>query len=131
MAKLPHHLAGTDRACAALIEDLHERGLLDDTLVVFLTEFGRTPRINREGGRDHWGAAGSIFFAGGGTRGGQVIGGTDRHAAAPTGPPYSPGDVAATIYRAIGIDGETILYDRQNRPLPVLPQGEVIPGVLG
>lgn len=130
MAKLPYHLAGTDRACAALVEDLHERGLLDDTLVLFLTEFGRTPRINREGGRDHWGAAGSIFFAGGGTRGGQVIGGTDRHGAFPSGPAYSPGDVAATLYRAIGIDGETILYDRQNRPLPVLPQGEAIPGVL-
>jgi hypothetical protein len=131
MAKLPYHLAGTDRACAALVADLHERGLLDETLVVFLTEFGRTPRINREGGRDHWGAAGSIFFAGGGTHGGQVIGGTDRNGAAPVGPPYSPGDVAATIYRAIGIDGETMLYDRQNRPLPVLPQGEPIPGVLG
>jgi hypothetical protein len=130
MAKLPYHLAGTDRACAALIADLHERGLLDDTLVVFLTEFGRTPRINREGGRDHWGAAGSIFFAGGGTRGGQVIGGTDRNGALPSGPPYSPGDVAATIYRAIGIDGETLLHDRQNRPLPVLPQGEPIPGIL-
>jgi hypothetical protein len=130
MAKLPYHLAGTDRACAALIADLHERGLLEDTLVVFLTEFGRTPRINREGGRDHWGAAGSIFFAGGGTRGGQVIGGTDRNGAVPSGPPYSPGDVAATIYRAIGIDGETMLNDRQNRPLPVLPQGEPIPGIL-
>jgi hypothetical protein len=130
MAKLPYHLAGTDRAAAALIEDLHLRGLLGETLVVFLTEFGRTPRINREGGRDHWGAAGSIFFAGGGTRGGQVIGSTDRHAAHPAGPRYGPGDVAATLYRAIGIDPETTLYDRQHRPLPVLPQGEPIPGVL-
>src|SRR5207237_77607 len=77
MAKLPYHLAGTDRACAALIADLYDRGLLASTLVVFLTEFGRTPRINREGGRDHWGAAGSIFFAGGGVHGGQVIGSTD------------------------------------------------------
>ena len=130
MAKLPYHLAGTDCACATLIDDLHQRGLLEDTLVVFLTEFGRTPRINREGGRDHWGAAGSIFFAGGGVRGGQVIGATDRNAAFPTGPAHSPSDVAATIYRALGIDGETILYDRQNRPLPVLPAGEPIPGVL-
>jgi hypothetical protein len=130
MAKLPYHLAGTDRACAALVADLAERGLLDETLVVFLTEFGRTPRLNSLGGRDHWGAAGSIFFAGGGTRGGQVIGGTDRHAAFPSGPAYSPGDVAATLYRAIGIDGDTILFDRQNRPLPVLPQGTPIPGVL-
>jgi hypothetical protein len=131
IVKLPWHLAGTDRACAALVEDLHLRGLLDETLVVFLTEFGRTPRINSEGGRDHWGAAGSIFFAGGGTRGGQVIGATDRHAAFPTGPGYSPADAAATLYRAIGIDPETLLHDREGRPLPVLPQGEPIPGVMG
>ncbi|MBI3411856.1 MAG: DUF1501 domain-containing protein, partial [Planctomycetes bacterium] len=131
MAKLPHHLAGTDRGCGALIEDLHQRGLLEETLVVFLTEFGRTPRINREGGRDHWGNAGSLFFAGGGVRGGQVIGGTDRHAAHPTGARYGPWDVAATTYRAVGIDPETILYDRQHRPIPVLAQGEVIPGLLG
>jgi hypothetical protein len=131
IAKLPYHLAGTDRAAGTLIEDLHQRGLLDDTLVVLLTEFGRTPRINSLGGRDHWGAAGSIFFAGGGTRGGQVIGSTDRHGAFPTGPPHGPGDVAATIYRAIGIDPNTLLYDRQNRPLPVLPHGEPIAGVLG
>jgi hypothetical protein len=131
IAKLPYHLAGTDRACAALIEDLHVRGLLEETLVVFLTEFGRTPRINRLGGRDHWGSAGSIFFAGGGTRGGQVIGGTDRYGAVPTGTPHGPADVAATIYHAIGIEPETLLFDRQHRPLPVLPQGEPIPGVFG
>jgi hypothetical protein len=130
MAKLPYHLAGTDRACAALIQDLHDRGLLEQTLVVFMTEFGRTPRINREGGRDHWGAAGSILFAGGGTRGGQVIGATDRHAALPTTTPFGPASVAATIYRAVGISTETLLYDRQRRPLPVLPHGEPIPGVL-
>ena len=121
----------TARACAALLQDLDDRGLLHETLVVFLTEFGRTPRINRDGGRDHWGAAGSIFLAGGGVRGGQVIGATDRHAAHPTGPAYGPGDVAATIYRALGIDTETLLYDHQRRPLPVLPRGEVIPGIFG
>ena len=131
MAKRPYHLAGTDRACAVLIEDLHARGLLAQTLVVCLTEFGRTPRINSLGGRDHWGAAGSNFFAGGGCGGGQVIGSTDRHGALPTTTPYGPGDVAATIYRALGIDPEALLYDRQHRPYPVLPRGEVIPGVLG
>jgi hypothetical protein len=130
MARRPYHLAGTDRACAALLADLHERGLLGETLVVFLTEFGRTPRLNPLGGRDHWGAAGSIFFAGGGVRGGQVIGGTDRNAAFPTAQPFGPGDVAATIYKALGIDPEVHLYDRQHRPSPVLPQGEPIPGVL-
>jgi hypothetical protein len=130
IVKEPYHLAGTERGAAALLEDLHARGLLGQTLVVFLTEFGRTPRFNANGGRDHWGAAGSIFFAGGGVRGGQVIGGTDRHGAFPTGPGHSPADVAATVYRALGIDPETPLYDRQGRPLPVLPQGEPIPGVL-
>ncbi len=130
MARLPYHLAGTDRACATLVDDLDQRGLLGETLVVFLTEFGRTPRLNAAGGRDHWGPAGSIFFAGGGTCGGQVLGATDRNAAFPTGPAYSPGDIAATIYRALAIDPTTLLYDRQNRPLPVLPHGEPIPGVL-
>jgi hypothetical protein len=129
IVKLSYHLAGTDRACAAMLADLEARGLLAETLVVFLTEFGRTPKINPLGGRDHWGAAGSIFFAGAGTRGGQVIGATDKQAAFPTGPGYSPADVAATIYQAIGVDSETTLYDRQNRPLPVLPQGKVIAGL--
>src|SRR5437870_3090239 len=66
MVKLPYHLSGTDRALAALLEDLDVRGMLAETLVVFLTEFGRTPKFNKEGGRDHWGAAGSLCFAGGG-----------------------------------------------------------------
>jgi hypothetical protein len=130
MVKRPYHLAGTDQAFAALIADLADRGLLDQTLVVFLTEFGRTPKINRDGGRDHWGAAGSIFFAGGGTRGGQVIGATDKHAAYPTTKSYSPADVAATIYRAIGVEPTTLLYDRQNRPIAVLPEGEPIARLL-
>jgi hypothetical protein len=129
IVKQPHHLAGMDRAFAALLADLHERGLLGETLVVFLTEFGRTPRISKVGGRDHWGKAGSIFFAGGGSRGGQVIGPTDREGAFPTGRAYSPGDVAATLYQAIGIEPATILHDPQNRPMPVLPHGESIPGV--
>jgi hypothetical protein len=129
IVKYPWHLAGVDRACAALLDDLHQRGLLERTLVVFLTEFGRTPRINREGGRDHWGAAGSLFFAGGGVRGGQVIGATDRHAANPVTPSWNPGDVAASIYYALGIDPETTIYDRLRRPMPVLPAGRVIAGV--
>jgi hypothetical protein len=131
MAKRGYHVAGMDKAFAALLTDLAERGLLDSTLVVFHTEFGRTPKINREGGRDHWGPAGSIFFAGGGVRGGQVIGATDRQGAFPLTPGFTPGDVAATIYRAIGIDPSARLYDLQRRPHFVLPDGEPIPGVLG
>jgi hypothetical protein len=130
MAKRPYHVAGMDRAFAALLADLEARGRLAETLVVFLTEFGRTPKINKAGGRDHWGKAGSIFFAGGGTNGGQVVGTTDKQGAHPCGPAFTPADVAATIYRAIDIDRETMLYDRQNRPLPVLPDGEPIPGIL-
>jgi uncharacterized protein (DUF1501 family) len=129
MAKRGYHVAGMDKAFAGLLVDLKSRGLLDSTLVVFLTEFGRTPKINSLGGRDHWGPAGSIFFAGAGVRAGQVIGATDRQGAFPTGRGYSPGDVAATIYRAIGIDPATRLYDQQNRPHFVLPDGEPIDGV--
>lgn len=131
MARRGYHVAGIDRAFAALLLDLEARGLLETTLVVYLTEFGRTPRINADGGRDHWGPAGSIFFAGGGVRPGQVIGATDRLGAYPTGPGYTPSDVAATILRAIGLDPEQRLYDRQGRPQFVLPEGRPIPGVLG
>jgi arylsulfatase A-like enzyme len=130
IGKLPYHLAGMDRAFAALMADLDERGLLAQTLVVYLTEFGRTPKINAAGGRDHWGAAGSIFFAGGGARGGQAIGATDRRGAQTVTPPWSPSDVAATVYQAIGIRPTTSLYDRQNRPIAVLPEGRPITGVL-
>jgi Protein of unknown function (DUF1501) len=130
MAKRPSHLAGMDRAFAALLTDLRARGLLDETLVVFLTEFGRTPKINPGGGRDHWGTAGTIFFAGAGVKAGQVIGATDKNGAYPTTPAYGPSDVAATIYAALGVDPATVLADRQNRLIPMLPEGAPIPGVL-
>jgi len=131
MAKRGYHVAGIDRAFAGLIADLEERGRLDSTLVVFLTEFGRTPTINPRGGRDHWPSAGSIFFAGGGAQRGHVIGTTDRHGALPTDVCYSPADVAATIFTAIGIPLHHRLYDAQNRPHFVMPHGHPIPGVLG
>lgn len=130
MAKRPYHVAGIDRAFSGLINDLEQRGLLDSTLVVFLTEFGRTPKINKEGGRDHWGAAGSIFFAGGGTRVGQVVGATDRQAAYPVTRAYSPADVAATIYQFLHISPDHILHDMHNRPHFVLPDGEPIAAVV-
>src|SRR5262249_57040077 len=103
MAKRPSHLAGVDRAFAALLTDLKARGLLDETLVVFLTEFGRTPKINKEGGRDHWGTAGSIFYAGAGVKVGQVIGTTDKNGAFPVTPADGPRAVAATIYTPLGV----------------------------
>lgn len=130
LSKRGYHLAGVDKAFAALISDLKERGRLESTLVVFLTEFGRTPKINANGGRDHWGACGSLFFTGGGVRTGQVIGESDGHAAYPLSPGFTPADLAATIYTAIGIDPESRVHDLQNRPYPVLDHGHPIPGVL-
>jgi hypothetical protein len=121
-----YHLAGMDRAFAALLTDLRDRGMLDSTLVVFLTEFGRTPRINGAGGRDHWGAAGSLFFAGAGIPGGRVIGATDHHASRPTTHPYSPADVAATIYSVLGIDPHGFLPDIMDRPRSILDGGDPI-----
>lgn len=130
MVKLPYHLHGTDRAFAGLLSDLEARGLLDETLVLFLTEFGRTPKFNKEGGRDHWGKTGSLFFAGGGVRGGQVIGATDKQGGEPTTNRITPADVAATLYAALGLSPETMVTDRQNRPLPLCPDGKPITGLL-
>ena len=127
MVKRGYHLAGMDKAFAALVNDLDDRGLLDSTLVVFVTEFGRTPKINSRGGRDHWGAAGSLFFTGGGVKTGQVIGKTDGHAARPTTRPYTPADVAATIYTALGIDHREWVNDIQDRPRQILEHGRAIP----
>jgi hypothetical protein len=129
-AKRPSHLAGMDRAFAGLLTDLRARGMMDETFVVFLTEFGRTPKINPAGGRDHWGRAASIFFAGAGVKAGQVIGATDKQGAFPTTAAYGPGDVAATIYAAIGVDFDGVLTDKQGRVIPMLPEGSPIPGVL-
>ena len=130
MVKRGYHLAGMDKAFAALITDLRDRGMLDSTLVVFITEFGRTPRINARGGRDHWGPAGSLFFTGGGTRTGQVIGKTNKTAAEPVTHGYSPADIAATIYTALGINPHQLVRDFQGRPRPILDHGSAIPEVL-
>ncbi len=125
-----YHLAGMDRAFAGLISDMRSRGLLDRTLVVFLTEFGRTPKINAAGGRDHWGMCGSVFFAGGGARRGVVIGESDEQAAWPQTQPWGPADIAATIYTALGVDPDARIRDQFGRPVPVLDHGRAIEGVL-
>jgi hypothetical protein len=130
MCRRGYHLAGMDRAFAALIRDLDERGLLATTLVCFITEFGRTPHINKAGGRDHWGAAGSLFFAGGGVKAGQVIGQTDRTASKPTTHPYGPWDVAASIYHLLGVNYRGTTHDILDRPRPILEEGEVIEELL-
>jgi hypothetical protein len=126
MVKRGYHLAGMDKAFAALINDMEQRGLLEKTLVVFLTEFGRTPKINSNGGRDHWGAAGSLFVTGGGVKTGQVIGATDKTGAEVTTNPYSPSDIAATMFTSLGIDHHAFVNDFQGRPRPILEQGEPI-----
>jgi hypothetical protein len=118
-------LPPTDQGVAALITDLDQRGLLDDTLVMMLGEFGRTPKINDKAGRDHWGPCFYALFAGAGVQGGQVIGKTDKHATYPSTHPYSPEDIGATVYSLLGIAPDTVVYDRFNRPLR-LNQGEVI-----
>lgn len=130
MCKRGYNVAGMQKAFAALITDLKTRGLLDSTLVVYLTEFGRTPVINGLGGRDHWGACGSMFFAGAGVKAGTVVGQSDARAAYPTTRPIGPADIAATMYTALGIDIEHRLIDMTQRPVPVLDHGTPIAEVL-
>jgi uncharacterized protein (DUF1501 family) len=105
-----------DVTIAALIKDLEQRGLLDSTLVVVLGEFGRTPKVNARGGRDHWSNAMSVLMAGGGTPGGQVIGATDRSGYSAVKRVLSPENFASTIYRKLGIDPDKMLYSTEGRP---------------
>jgi uncharacterized protein (DUF1501 family) len=110
-------MGSTDQAFAALIEDLDQRGLLAETLVCFVTEFGRTPRLNRFQGRDHWTGAYSIVFAGAGVPGGQAIGRSDRDGGYVTDLPHTPEDYAATVYEKLGIDRSRPLATVSNRPI--------------
>ncbi|MDR3621757.1 MAG: DUF1501 domain-containing protein [Paludisphaera borealis] len=105
-----------DRGFSALVEDLDARGLLESTLVVGLGEFGRTPRINKDAGRDHWPQCYSVILAGGGVRGGTVVGASDRFAAYPDTDPVTPADLAATIFWRFGLDPASEIRDTQNRP---------------
>jgi uncharacterized protein (DUF1501 family) len=110
-------LPPTDRGVSALIDDLETRGLLDDTLVAMFGEFGRTPKVNKEGGRDHWGRAFFAAFFGGGVTGGAVIGKTDASGSAPVTPAYSSMDLGATIYHALGVDHAAVVHDQLKRPV--------------
>lgn len=120
-----------DRTLAALIEDLNERGLLDETLVVVLGEFGRTPKINKDAGRDHWSNAMSVLFAGGGTPGGIVVGATDPQGYSAVDRVLSPENFAATIYRKLGIDPNMILYTPQGRPAHLVSDPTPIVELMG
>jgi hypothetical protein len=112
-----------DQSFARFIRDMDERGTLQDTLVVCIGEFGRTPKINDKAGRDHWGRAGSMLFAGAGVRGGNVIGATDKNGAYVTDRPVRPADVAWTIYDALGIDANRELMTPEGRPSFILTEG--------
>ncbi len=124
-------LPNLDQTLSALLTDLDERGLLDETLVVCLGEMGRTPQLNRSGGRDHWSTLFPAVLAGAGIRGGIALGQTDKDAAYATTPPYKPEDLAATIYHALGIDHELRLPDTQGRPVGLMDDGQPIIELFG
>jgi len=105
-----------DRAFAALVDDLDQRGLLAQTLVLATAEFGRTPKVNRAGGRDHWPWVYSVALAGGGTGAGVVLGSSDKIAAFPASQPHHPADLAATVYHLLGVSADTQLNDQTGRP---------------
>jgi hypothetical protein len=113
-----------DKAYSALIEDLSERGLLGNTLVCNLAEFGRTPRVNPAGGRDHWPQCWTVYFAGGGVQGGRVVGRSDPIAGFPAERPVEPSEIVATIYHSLGLDPETHLPGPQGRPFPLVDFGK-------
>ena len=122
-----------DRAVSALLDDLGSRGLLETTLVAMAGEFGRTPKISTlagatEAGRDHWGRVQTAFFAGGGVRGGAVVGASDRFGGEPVSDPQRPEDFAATLYHALGLRPDTVWHDELGRPFP-LSDGRPIPGL--
>src|SRR5262249_41018219 len=124
--KLPHF----DQTYTAVLEDLDRRGLLDETLVVTMSEMGRTPKINGNGGRDHWTFCYSVMFAGAGIRGGTVYGASDAHAAYVKDNPVSTAAICATVYQCLGIDPHMPVYDRSARPIAVAQGGEPIRDIL-
>jgi len=108
-----------DQGLSALIEDLSGRGALDETLIIVMGEFGRTPKINAQAGRDHWGSCQSVLLAGGGIRGGVVLGASDKIGAYPTDNPIDPVDIHATMYHCMGLDPAALIHDRLGRPHPL------------
>jgi uncharacterized protein (DUF1501 family) len=121
-----YNLPYFDLTCSTLLEDLSGRGLLDETLVVVLSEMGRTPKINANGGRDHWTYCYSVFMAGAGLRGGAIYGASDNQAAYVKDKPVSTGDICATIYECLGIDSTMPIHDYSGRPIPVAHGGRPI-----
>ncbi|MCA9099778.1 MAG: DUF1501 domain-containing protein [Planctomycetales bacterium] len=124
--KLPRH----DRALGVLVADLAERGMLEDTLVITAGEFGRTPRINKDAGRDHWPRAQSIALAGGGYAGGRIIGSTNDKAEFPTSGAFGPNDFSTIIYHALGLDPRMTIDNFSGRPIALLPSGQLPDGLV-
>lgn len=122
-------LPALDGAMSTLFRDLADRGMLETTLVVVTGEFGRTPRINKDAGRDHWGPSFTVALGGGGIRGGVVIGRSDKHAERPAEAPHGPEDLAATIYKCLGIDPEGEFHTPEGRPVKVVDNGRAIAGL--
>lgn len=120
-----------DQAVAALLGDMKERGLLDESLVAIYGDFGRTSKINKDAGRDHWQNAGSMIFAGAGVRGGQVIGATDEKGEYVTDRPVRPAEVAATIYHALGVDYHKEIITPSGRPVRILADAQPVHEVFG
>jgi hypothetical protein len=125
-----NHLPNLDQTYSALLEDLDQSGLLDETLVVMMGEMGRTPRVNKDGGRDHWTFCYSVVLAGAGIRGGTVCGASDAHAAYIKDRPVRIRDICATIYHCLGIDPQMHVPDHGNRPIPVAHGGRPVEEIL-
>ncbi len=123
---LKNKLPDLDTGLSALLEDLDARGLMDETFVVVMGEFGRTPKINKDVGRDHWAPAASLLFAGAGVKRGLVLGSTDKQGAYATRRPVAPADVAFTIYDSLGIDPRKMLTTPDGRPIEILDTGETV-----
>ena len=120
-----------ESSIAALVQDLRQQGMLERTLVIALGEFGRTPKVNERGGRDHWSNAMSVMFAGGGTPGGQVVGATDRQGYAAIERVLSPENFVSTIYKKLGIDPNHILYTPEGRPTHLVSEPNPIAELMG
>jgi hypothetical protein len=130
MLKDKYCIPPLDQAYSALLEDLSARGMLDETLVVAVGEFGRTPKINPNQGREHWGTCYSALLAGGGVRGGQVYGASDKIAAYPKDNPVAPEDLLATIFHALGVPPDAHIHDREGRPQRVC-EGKPVEALFG
>jgi len=120
-----------DRGYAALLQDLHDRGLLESTLVVWFGDFGREPKINPSAGRDHWATAGAALMGGGGVKTGQVVGATDAQGAVVVDSPVTPQDLAATIYTALGVPLHTWYRAQDGRPIELVPEGKPVKQLVG